>query len=227
MNGMGIFRRMMNLLVIFTVTVCVPTVAFGEEQEQKKSDKNTPQQEAKFVASPITLDVEGMTCNRCAARIQKVLSSRKGVNSANVSYEKKSAIITVAEGGPSSVELIKAVEEAGFQATLVKELVHEPVVMLGIEGMTCNACAVGIQKALVSLEGVESAKVSYSDRLAVIKVSEKGPTSEELIKVIEKAGFKGKPVEKKNSGKDEKSSKKTEEAEEPEEENSDEKPSDK
>ena len=160
MNGMSISRRAMNLLVIFTLAVCVPTVALGEEQEQKKSDKTTRQQEAKFAVSPITLDVKGMTCNRCAARIQKVLSSRKGVNSAKVSYEKKNAIITVAEGGPSSVELIKAVEEAGFQATLVQELVHEPVVMLDIEGMTCNDCAVGIQKALASLEGVESAKVS-------------------------------------------------------------------
>ncbi|MCX9010405.1 MAG: heavy metal-associated domain-containing protein [Candidatus Methanoperedens sp.] len=41
--------------------------------------------------------------------------------------------------------------------------------ILDIAGMRCGACAVGIELALVKKKGIRSAKVSLSERTAVVE----------------------------------------------------------
>ncbi len=66
-----------------------------------------------------------------------------------------------------------------------------PVVTLKIEGMTCEACAAHIQKALTDVPGVQSATVDYGKGTARVAVDPKAPPSREaLVKVVESAGYK-------------------------------------
>ncbi len=64
------------------------------------------------------------------------------------------------------------------------------VVTLGIEGMTCEACAITIQKALAAVPGVGHASVVFADREAHIILDPTSPASNEaLIRAIAKAGY--------------------------------------
>ena len=59
-----------------------------------------------------------------------------------------------------------------------------------IGGMTCVNCQNKIENALSAMEGVVSAKISYSDGTANIILAENGSEPEEIYAVIEKLGYK-------------------------------------
>ena len=64
----------------------------------------------------IVLDVQGMTCASCAARIEKKLGKLPGV-SVSVNYATNKALV-LAPTGITSADLIKTVEAAGYGASL-------------------------------------------------------------------------------------------------------------
>ena len=65
--------------------------------------------------------------------------------------------------------------------------------LLSIEGMTCKACATHVQKSLAKVSGVAKASVSFEKSEA--DVCTKTGTNvrvEDLLKAVEKAGYKAK-----------------------------------
>lgn len=68
------------------------------------------------------------------------------------------------------------------------------VVVIDIEGMSCTACAGGIQRELLRVPGAVRAEVSFEERRAKITLSAAHPRVEPLIAAIEKAGYRGKVV---------------------------------
>jgi mercuric ion transport protein len=64
----------------------------------------------------ITLKIEGMTCEACAAHLERALAEVPGVKAASVSYAKGEAILTIDPASPPTrADLIKTVEEAGYR----------------------------------------------------------------------------------------------------------------
>ncbi|WP_282012720.1 heavy metal translocating P-type ATPase [Pyramidobacter piscolens] len=66
-----------------------------------------------------TLNVEGMMCGHCEARVKKALEAVEGVASAEVSHEKGTAVVTLSKDVPDAV-LKKAVEDQDYAVTAVK-----------------------------------------------------------------------------------------------------------
>ena len=60
---------------------------------------------------------------------------------------------------------------------------------LDVGGMTCDGCAGIIQGELAKVPGVDGADVSYDEGKAYVVVGQDGPSEEEIIQVIAKAGF--------------------------------------
>ena len=60
-------------------------------------------------------DVTGMTCAACSARVEKAVSSLDDVSSCSVNLLTNSMIV---DGEATSEEIIKAVENAGYGASL-------------------------------------------------------------------------------------------------------------
>lgn len=58
------------------------------------------------------LNVEGMSCMHCKMAVEKAVNGVAGVQSARVDLEKKEVVI---EGQANRQELVKAVEEAGYE----------------------------------------------------------------------------------------------------------------
>ena len=67
--------------------------------------------------APIHLAVDGMTCAACVSRVEKALGSIAGVKTVSVSHASHSARI---EGQTNAHALIEAIENAGYDAKLLK-----------------------------------------------------------------------------------------------------------
>ena len=66
------------------------------------------------------------------------------------------------------------------------------VVVLKIEGMTCESCTLGVRNALLDVPGVIDAAVSYDRKNAEVRVrSERPPDGSALLAAVETAGYSG------------------------------------
>ena len=61
-----------------------------------------------------TMNIEGMMCMHCEARVRKALEAVEGVTSAAVSHEAGTAVVTLAADVPNEV-LTKAVEDQDYK----------------------------------------------------------------------------------------------------------------
>ncbi len=66
----------------------------------------------------LKLKVEGMTCNHCEMTVSKALRSVSGVKDVEVSHKTNSAKINVKKGKVKIEKLIKAIESAGYKASV-------------------------------------------------------------------------------------------------------------
>ena len=80
------------------------TFAYKEIKEKLMNHKES--------SNELVVNVEGMTCNGCSGRLQKVLAREDGVTSARVSLEEKRAFVS----GQITTDRIKElVQGAGFE----------------------------------------------------------------------------------------------------------------
>ena len=62
-----------------------------------------------------------------------------------------------------------------------EEIIPTTLVELKVKGMHCDDCAKNVENALLALNGVSSAVVSYDSSLAVIEFDDKKVSKRELI----------------------------------------------
>ena len=66
----------------------------------------------------VLLDVQGMTCNSCAARVQQALRQIDGVSEADVSFDQSRARVVLHPARVTTEELIAAIAATGYRASL-------------------------------------------------------------------------------------------------------------
>lgn len=64
-----------------------------------------------------------------------------------------------------------------------------------IEGMTCAACAKASERAVNKIDGVEEASVNLTTEKIRVLYNDDVATQEDILKAIDKAGFKGSLIE--------------------------------
>ncbi|MGB4727238.1 MAG: cation transporter, partial [Thermogutta sp.] len=77
----------------------------------------------KSQSSTIRLNVLGMHCAGCAARVERALRAVPGVDAAQVNLVTQKAVVRLADPNTSPERLIQAVVDAGYKATVVEEAV--------------------------------------------------------------------------------------------------------
>tara|TARA_Y100000748_G_scaffold224968_1_gene189446 strand:+ start:517 stop:2580 length:2064 start_codon:yes stop_codon:yes gene_type:complete len=80
----------------------------------------------------INLDIDGMTCAACAARIERVLLKNENILDASVSFPLKSAIIDFADSKTDLEEIIKSVNKIGYKAKETSEDVIDTKIKFNI-----------------------------------------------------------------------------------------------
>ena len=66
-----------------------------------------------------TMNIEGMMCGHCEARVKKALEALDGVESAEVSHEKGTAIVTL-KSDVSNDSLKQAVEAQDYKVVSIE-----------------------------------------------------------------------------------------------------------
>lgn len=87
--------------------------ALNDQAESAKSDLSDSRR--------INLALSGMHCSSCAGLIERALKKVNGVKEAHVNFAAEKASIIYDENKASSEELIKAVEKAGYKASIPNE----------------------------------------------------------------------------------------------------------
>lgn len=131
----------------------------------------------------VDIDVLGMTCASCSARVEKALNKQDGVNNAVVNLLSNRAVIEFDDEKISKGDLIKTIEKTGYQVPTDKKT-------LLVEGMTCAACSTRVEKMLNKVDGVTKASVNLSTNKAIVEFPSGTVDIETLIKAVEKAGYK-------------------------------------
>ncbi len=68
---------------------------------------------AQAAESAVTLEIAGMTCEKCVASVRQALRQTKGVSSADVDLNKERAAVRYDSAKVSRDELVAAVSQAG------------------------------------------------------------------------------------------------------------------
>ena len=74
---------------------------------------------AKAAAVPtkaVRIPIEGMICTVCAGNVKKTLKSVAGVQEAEISLEKREAVVHYADGKVSPEQLVAAINQLGYKA---------------------------------------------------------------------------------------------------------------
>ncbi len=67
-------------------------------------------------------------------------------------------------------------------------------ILLKINGMSCNGCAMNVQRALKSVAGVNSAEVDLASKTAIVFFDGPAPTIKALTDAVKKAGYEALPA---------------------------------
>ncbi|HET7657502.1 MAG TPA: heavy metal translocating P-type ATPase, partial [Bacillales bacterium] len=129
----------------------------------------------------LTLDVTGMTCAACSARIEKVLNRMEGVD-ANVNLAMERAKIKYDEDQVGPKDMIHKIEKLGYG-------VREEKVELDIRGMTCAACSTRIEKGLNRMEGIESASINLATESGSVSFTGGMVTLDDILAKVKKLGY--------------------------------------
>lgn len=135
-----------------------------------------------------TVQVTGMTCAACSARVEKVLNKVDGVESATVNLTLEKAQITYDETKVSAEAFDQKIEALGYG--VVKDRVE-----FDITGMTCAACSARIEKVLGKLDGIESANVNLALERATVVYNPSAVTVADMVARVDKIGFGAHQVE--------------------------------
>ena len=135
-----IMNRPLATLGIFAVTgalalcdLCAPglrtataltgpmSVAYSTpRQERSSADAPSKSQDAAASVQTVTLAVKGMTCAGCELATRTVLKRLPGVATADVSYEKRTAVVTYEPAKVTVTQMVAAIKTLGYTATKVE-----------------------------------------------------------------------------------------------------------
>jgi heavy metal translocating P-type ATPase len=124
----------------------------------------------------LDLEIQGMTCASCVARVERALRALPGVTSVAVNLATEKAEV---QGTAALEALIGAVTKAGYAVALTPQ-------DFAIDGMTCASCVARVERALKAVPGVTSATVNLATESAHVE-GVADPAS--LLEAVKGAGY--------------------------------------
>ena len=165
----------------------------------------------------IRLDIDGMTCGKCTARVERALHELGIAQHIEVALDPGHATITTEdEHDATRAQLIEAIEDAGYdvverpeptpqsppmapeerpsdQSKVQENQLDTSGVVVDVRGMTCASCVARVERALSSLPQVDHVAVNYATESAALRWRPDTPfepESEQAIRdAVEGAGY--------------------------------------
>ena len=131
-----------------------------------------------------SINIKGMSCAACAARIEKVLGKMDGISKANVNLATEKLNLEFDENKISFKEIEEKINKLGF--SVVRNLKKES---FRVSGMSCASCAARIEKVLNKLSGIYNATVNFANESLQVEYDEDEISLEEIKEKVKKLGF--------------------------------------
>ena len=142
------------------------------------------QDNAAVTTTKDTIEIRGMTCAACAARVEKALINLSGVSSVSVNaVSGKTQVEYDADQVPLET-LHQAIENVGYQVHTA-----QGIATLRIGGMSCAACSTRVEKALKALPGVKDVAMNLPGEMARIQYNPESLNHATLEEAVTKAGY--------------------------------------
>jgi Cu+-exporting ATPase len=135
-----------------------------------------------------TLNISGMSCAACAARIEKGLAKIDGVKQANVNFAIEKASVEFDDSVANKEQFAATIRKLGYDV-INDKTTTEGRAELNIIGMSCAACAAKIEKKLANTDGISKAVVNLSTEKALVDYDTSKVNVSEMIKIIDKLGY--------------------------------------
>src|SRR3990172_3747655 len=90
----------------------------GRVLEDLTHDERPSSRIAQSPSAPLTINVSGMTCAACSARVQRALEKTPGVAAANVNLMTNQATVQFDPATTSAEHLVAAIRNTGYGAEL-------------------------------------------------------------------------------------------------------------
>ena len=126
------------------------------------------------------LDVGGMSCASCVARVEAAIRSVPGVGGANVNLATGRATVELGDAAPRDV--VEAVSAAGYEPAS-----HE--LSFTIQGMSCASCVGRVEEALRRHPAVIEANVNLASESAQVHYLPDLAEPPDLLAAVEAAGY--------------------------------------
>ncbi|WP_019913992.1 heavy metal translocating P-type ATPase [Paenibacillus sp. HW567] len=130
-----------------------------------------------------TLQITGMTCSACAARIEKGLSRMDGVSRANVNLALEQATVGFDPAVAGVAQIEEKIRSLGYDT--LKESAD-----FDISGMTCAACSARIEKALGRMQGIAAVNVNLALETAHVEYAPGNVSVTEIMDKVSSIGYK-------------------------------------
>jgi len=139
--------------------------------------------EDKGATSRVVINVGGMTCASCAAKVEKALQKLPGVENAAVNFASEKASVELRPGEADIENIVSAIEGLGYRARLEKAVFE-------VEGMTCASCVARVEKALSEVAGVVGADVNLATERATVTYNPEETDFGAMARAVDAAGYK-------------------------------------
>ena len=132
------------------------------------------------------IEIKGMTCASCAARIERSLKKEKGIRTISVNLAADRATVDYDPQSVSEEKIFEKIRHLGYEPE--PEAGQRRSVELDIQGMTCASCVARIEKGLSSLPGTRRVHVNLATEKCFVETEEKNIRP--LIEKIESLGYR-------------------------------------
>ncbi|WP_449241280.1 heavy metal translocating P-type ATPase [Desulfoscipio gibsoniae] len=137
--------------------------------------------------SKIGIQVKGMSCAACAARLEKGLSGIEGVSAARVNLAAEKATVDFDPSRVKPQQMVDKIRQFGFD-------VPQEKLDMSIGGMSCAACAARIEKKLKTLPGVANVAVNLATEKASVVYHPAEVSAADLINAVVLLGYEARKV---------------------------------
>ena len=128
----------------------------------------------------IKLKIQGMSCEACAARIEKVLNKYENIDTVNVNLLQEYAYLKLKEGYDIET-IVDKIKKAGYDVPVKTS-------KFDIEGMSCQSCASRIEKVL-NKNNFKDVNVNLLQNSLTVSFYEGYKTNSEVKRLVDKAGY--------------------------------------
>ena len=180
---------------------------------QTTTDRRPSQSSHNSPMTITTISVGGMTCGACTSAVEGGFRSVAGIKTMSVNLLSERAVVEHDASIINAGKVAEIIEDCGFDAKLVDTRLLEPMdtttvdtknsgnmadqamtTTVSVEGMTCGACTSAVEGAFKNVEGLVHFKISLLAERAVIVHDPTKLSSDQVVEIIEDAGFDAKVV---------------------------------